>query len=221
MLFATFLFTGIFFKWALGPFKYEKAHAEEKLGHQLAKKGKAAEASKHFLAAAQIEDDNISTSRRYRCAASTSQNENDKIKYFLLALKYNPDNKIAKLALNPLLESNIKYSNRWRGGWSKGKKGTAILNIKEKSMTFLLTYFTSNPVNKNHVIKMFLDGNLYAKKNIVSRKSYSESIEVGYGMHTVDILISSTFNPKKLGISKDDRELGVKFSIHREITTSE
>lgn len=74
----------------------------EQKGHQLASQGRLDEASKYFLKAAEIEDDKNSTSRRYRCAGSTAINRGNKIKYFKLALKYNPNNKNAKYELKML-----------------------------------------------------------------------------------------------------------------------
>ena len=107
----TIISSVLFVRWALGPLSYEKAAHEEQLGHQFAKEDKAKEASTHFLNAAKIEDDNVSTSRRYRCAGSTASNEEDKIKYFKLSLKYNSNNKNAKNGLKLLLNTNDEGGN--------------------------------------------------------------------------------------------------------------
>ena len=102
ILFTTIVGSTIFINWALEPFGYEVAMDYEQKGHQLAAQGKLEESSKYFLKAAKIEDDKNSTSRRYRCAGSTTTNKNDKIEYFKLALKYNPNNKNAKYELKVL-----------------------------------------------------------------------------------------------------------------------
>lgn len=111
ILFITLLSSALFVKWVLDPFSYERAAYEEQRGHQLAKEGKGKQASKHFLTAAQIEDNNLSTSRRYRCAGTTSSNTEDKIKYFELALKYNPNNENAKNELKLLLNTITEVGN--------------------------------------------------------------------------------------------------------------
>ncbi len=95
ILLTTIVCSVLFIRWALGPLSYEEAAYEEKRGHQLAREGKAKKALRHFLAAAKAEDNNMSKSRQYRCAGSTSSDKEDKIKYFRLALKYNPKNENA------------------------------------------------------------------------------------------------------------------------------
>lgn len=95
-LLATISLTLFFIKWLYSPYSYEKAQIMENKAHQLTAKGKLKQASEYFLASARLDDDNISTSRRYRCAGSTSQVLSDKLKYYKLALKYNPDNQNAK-----------------------------------------------------------------------------------------------------------------------------
>jgi hypothetical protein len=94
----------LFGSWALGPLPLERAKIAEQLGHELGSQGRNKEASRQFLIAAQIEDDAVSTSRRYRCAGTTSTTDSDKIKYYRLALKYNPDNVNARTALDMLLK---------------------------------------------------------------------------------------------------------------------
>lgn len=108
IVFTTILVSVLFVKWAFCPLSYGKAEQEEQLGHQYLKDKKPAEALKHFLNAAKFEDDNISRSRRYRCAGSTSFNKEDKKRYYNLALKYNPNNQNAiyelKLLMNTIKE---------------------------------------------------------------------------------------------------------------------
>ncbi len=94
----------MFGSWALGPLPLERAMIVEQLGHELASQGRNKEASRQFLIAAQMEDDAVITSRRYRCVATTSTTDSDKIKYYQLALKYNPGNVNAKVPLEQLLE---------------------------------------------------------------------------------------------------------------------
>lgn len=107
----TILFTAIFccvlfVGWILESLSYEKAKDNEQKARQLL------EASKYFLTAAQLDDDNINISRRYRCAGTTTCfNNEDKIKYYKLALKYNPNNKNAKNELKSLLNTIKKVEN--------------------------------------------------------------------------------------------------------------
>jgi len=108
ILLTTIISTTIFINWIFSPFNYEKAMILEQKAHRLTKDGKLKEASKYFLKSAKIKDDNISTSRRYRCVGSTTQNIEAKIKYFKLALKYNPNNRSAKLNLNRYLKEKGK-----------------------------------------------------------------------------------------------------------------
>jgi len=105
ILLSTIIGATLFIEWALEPFGYEVAMDYEQKGHQLAAQGKLKESSKYFLKAAKIEDDNNSTSRRYRCAGSTASNIEDRIRYFKLALKYNPNNKNAKYELSKYKEA--------------------------------------------------------------------------------------------------------------------
>ncbi len=105
ILLTTVIASILFIRWVFTPFSYEEANYEENLGHRLTKEGKYKEASKHFLNAAKIDDNNISVSRRYRCAATTSSNDAHKIKYYKLALKYNPNNQNAKEPLSVLLKN--------------------------------------------------------------------------------------------------------------------
>jgi len=107
ILFTTIVGTILFINWALEPFGYEVALNYEQKGNQLAAQGKSKEASTYFLKAANIEDDKNSTSRRYRCAGTTSIKRSDKIKYFKLSLQYNPHNKNAKYELS-LLSKKVK-----------------------------------------------------------------------------------------------------------------
>ena len=96
MLFSTIIFVVFFIRWVFQPPSYEKAMLLEQKAHHLTKNGKLKKAKNYFLAAAKLKDDNISTSRRYRCVASVSSDATQKIKYAKLALKYNPDNQNAK-----------------------------------------------------------------------------------------------------------------------------
>jgi len=206
----------LFVNWALGPLGYEKASYEEKLGHQLAKEGKVKEASKHFLISAKITDDPISTSRRYRCVASTSRSTEDKIKYFKLALKYNPKNKNAIIGLNSF-SKEITYFNRSKGGWSQGGSASAVVRVLEKNTTYEITYFTSSPKKVEHKVKVLIDDKVHKEQIIARGKKYIERVSLPEGRHTIDMSINDTFNPKKLGMSKDDRDLGVNFEIKKAV----
>lgn len=215
ILLVTAVSSALFIMWALvGPFNYEKAAYEEQLGHQLAKKGKAKEASKHFLIAAKITDDNVSTSRRYRCAGSTSASDKDKIKYFRLALKFNPNNQNAIRGLKPLFSEFI-YTNRSVDGWSQGKSVSIVIKVLDISSEYVLSYFTSSPKKMEYKIKILADDELYKQQKIISGKKYSVKITLPTGRHHIDISINDTFNPKKLGMSRDNRDLGVHFEIKR------
>ena len=103
LLAAMVLFSFIFIRWANEPLILDRAAYEEKLGHEFAREGQAGKAVRHFLAAARIEDEDGNTSRRYRCAGTMSTNTKDRIKYFQLALEYNPHNENALNSLKLLV----------------------------------------------------------------------------------------------------------------------
>lgn len=102
ILLITIISSALLLRWVLEPLSYQKAMALELKGHELTREGKYKKASYYFLKAASIKDDNISRSRRYRCAGTTAQNPADKKAYFKLALKYNKNNQNAKNALKLL-----------------------------------------------------------------------------------------------------------------------
>ncbi len=220
ILLTTILGSSFFVKWALEPLGYEKAIIEEQKGHQLAAAGNLKEACKYFLSAAKTEDDKISTSIRYRCAVSTSKIQTDKINYFRLALKYNPNNETAKKELRRYLQE-YKYINRYDDGWSKGKKGTIELNVIEKSQNYILKYFTSNPYKELAEIKLIIDGKLINDNKIITHKAYIEHLNFKQGKHVIEFVINKTFNPMKLKMSTDNRNLGINYSIMKKEVKSE
>lgn len=204
----------LFVKWAIFfPFAYEKAAWEEQKAHWFFKNGKIKKAHKYFLAAAQIKDDDISTSRRYRLAGSTSSSYKNKIKYFKLALKYNSNNKNAKDELNPYF-TEIIYNNRSPDGWSLGDKASIILNVNNKD-NYTLTYFTYSPKKIVHKIKVLLNGKILFEEEITQNKVKKFNFLLKKGMHKLDISTNETWNPLKLGISKDNRNLGIHFEIEK------
>lgn len=204
----------LFIKWVVEPLSYEEAQIEEQKGHESAKNGNLKEASKHFLIAAKIDDDNISTSRRYRCAGSTSSKKSDKIEYFTLALKYNPNNEIAKKGLTPNLV-DIRYKNRYQDGWSQGKSAKALLNVTEKESFYEITYYINNPQEIEYRVKMQVDGHFTKEEIIKTRETYKYKFTLSRGKHEIKLSINHTFNPKKLGMGDDDRDLGIHFEIRR------
>lgn len=105
-LLTTILLTLFFIKWIYSPYSYEKAQIMEDKAHQLTAKGELKLASEYFLKSAKINDTNINISRRYRCAGSTSQVVDDKVKYYKLALKYNPNNQNAKNELKHFIKED-------------------------------------------------------------------------------------------------------------------
>jgi len=214
ILVMTVVSSGLFIKWAIGPLSYERAKLEEKLGHQLAKEGKNIEAAKHFLKAAEIETDNISRSRQYRCVGSTSTSLEDKIKYFKLSLKYNPNNGNALLGLKNLYKNGFVYIDRWGDGWSKGKTGK-IQIIATKDAKYRLMYSTSSPEKKDFEVIVYLNNKILEKKKIQSGKPNTLKISLSEGNHEILIFINHTFNPKKLRMSDDDRELGIRFIVKK------
>lgn len=211
VLLVTVVSSGLFIRWALGPLSYEKAQIEETKGHQLTKDGKYEEASKFFLKAAKIEDNPISTSRRYRCAGTTAKVEEDKIKYYQLALKFNPNNQNAKRELAKYFQE-IRYINRYADGWSKAKNASVKLNTS-KDTQYKIIYFTSSPEKKEFEISLKLAGKTVSNKKIVPHKQNEYILNLKKGTHILDININETFNPKKLGMSEDYRDLGVHFKI--------
>ena len=164
ILVITIIFSILFINWALGPLSYEEAQIEETKGHQLAKEGKNKEASNHFLNAAKIEDDNVSTSRRYRCAGTTASDKKDKINYYQLALKYNPNNENAKREL-ALYFQEIVYVDRYTDGWSIGKTGKAKISATQNSK-YKVAYFTSSPEKKEFKVTISLNNKVISEKII-------------------------------------------------------
>jgi len=212
ILFITLSGAVYFVNWALEPFSYEKAMNYEQKGHKFAANGNLKESSKYFLKAAEIEDDKKSTSRRYRCAGTTSQTKIQKIKYFKLALKYNPENKIAKNELNKLLQE-YKYINRFDDGWSNGKNATIIVNVKENKNNYSLKYFVSSPYKEPTEVKFFVDAKLITKDSIISHKPYLKKLNLSQGQHIIKLQVNKTFNPEKLNMSQDNRNLGINFTL--------
>ena len=214
ILLVTIISSTLFIRWALSPLSYEKAMMLEQKGHKFAKEGKNKKASEYFLDSAQIMDDNSSTSRRYRCAGSTTSNEDDKIEYFRLSLKYNPNNKNAKESLAKLFQE-IRYKNRYADKWSKGKNAQSIINTLDNKINYTLTYFTSSPKKVEHNIRISIDGKIVKKQILQKSKRYKLDFTLNKGKHIVELFINETFNPMKLGMSKDSRDLGLHFDIKR------
>lgn len=217
VLLITIILATVIMKWALGPLSYEKAAKLESKAHSLVKKGEAEKASRYFLESAKIDDDKISISRRYRCAGSTTSSEVDKINYFRLALKHNPNNKNAKESLEKLSQ-NIRYQNRYADGWSKGKVGKIAIKQLASKSNYIIKYATSSP-KENLDVKIFIDSKLYESKKISSGKHYFTNIRLLNGAHQIKIEIQDTFNPKVLGMSEDNRDLGINYEIIKGSTT--
>ena len=213
-LVVTLLASGWFISWIKQPMAYEKAPKEESLGHKFLKEGNTSEALKHFLRAAQIDDDNISTSRRYLYVATASSNEEDKTKYFQLALKYNPDNHNASRELKALTQE-VRYLNRYPDGWSQGISGNAIVNVPKEKYT--LNYHTGGAQKSSNVVRILINGSLYAEQKITSNERYSKTLELAPGKHNIKLEIDDSFNPKKSGMSQDSRDLGVYFEVKRQV----
>ncbi len=220
ILFVTIVFCFLFVNWALGPLSYEKAQYEEQKGHQLTQEGKYAEASTHFLRAAEIEDDNISRSRRYRCAGTTSADMTDKIKYFELALKFNPENGNALHELERINKVEFVYIGRYPDGWSKGRVGKLQITTRRVGR-YSLTYFTSSPEQIEFIVTVSLKNKILEKKKIISGQVYTLSFSLPKGEHDILISINNTFNPEKLKMSADKRDLGIHYVIDSQENLSE
>ncbi len=214
VLISTIICGILFIRWALSPLDFEKAKYEERLGNKLVSKGKNKDALRHFLTAARIKDDNVSTSRRYRLAANASSNEDMKIKHYKLSLRYNKNNKNAKEGLKKL-SSEIRYNNRYEDGWSKGKKCSIKIDTKEESAKYELVYFTKNPGNNRNIVEIYIDQKLYEKKRVSMGNFYKTMIILPKGRHRIDISISQTFNPRLLGLSEDNRDLGIYIEVKK------
>lgn len=206
--------SGIFINWALTPLSFEQAQKFEAKAHIFTKDGNLKNAKKYFLAAAKLKDDDISTSRRYRCAGTVSKIKEDKIRYYKLSLKYNPNNKNAKSELARYIKPE-KYKNRYADGWSKGKNAQSMINSLNNKTNYTLTYFTSSPKKNEHNIKISIDGKIIKKQILQKGKKYKFDFTLNKGKHLVELFINETFNPMKLGMSKDNRDLGVHFDIQR------
>ena len=76
-----------------------------------------------------------------------------------------------------------------------------------------MVYFTSSPKKIGHKVKLLIDSKLYKEKIIFDKKINTMTISLPLGDHLIEIFIDDTFNPKKLGMSADNRDLGVHFEM--------
>lgn len=101
--------SGLFVKWASGPLSYEKALIFEKEAHKYFKEKRYKEAFLYFLKSAKIKDNNKTRSYRYRCVGTVlveQKKYRKSIEFYEKALKYNPNNKLARDALNWMQNTN-------------------------------------------------------------------------------------------------------------------
>jgi len=229
----TVISAAFFVNWALGPLTYEKAQMKENLGHQLTRQGKNNQAYKAFLSAAEIQDDVISRSRRYRCAGTVISDFREKLRLFDLSLKFNKTNTNAIKELKNLIPKisikdiglldetilhlilstdEIIYFNRYPDEWSIGYEAGAVINVRDSSQ-YLIEYFSSTPRKDPLTVSLSINDNPHLAYKIVSSKAYKSSLKLSKGINRVSIKIDKTFNPKILGMSADSRDLGVHFKI--------
>ena len=94
------LISSIFFmKWALGPLKYDRAFEYEVSAHTAFEKKDFDKAYELFISSADISDDNLSKSKRYRYAAISLlavNKESEALKYFKKAMILNPNSETLK-----------------------------------------------------------------------------------------------------------------------------
>ena len=188
-----------------------------------------------FLKAAELTSNSKQKSGYYRLAAQSLNQLGEfdtAIVYFRKALSIDPSNSLAKNAIEWLYKTNkvahktnkvlvgngkeVTYFNRSKGGWSLGRKAGVKVGIIGKDVQkYVVDYHTSGPLKSGYLVNILINGNLISTKNIVRGGRYSEVLFLSEGLHVVDIEISDTFNPKKLGWSEDDRDLGINFKIKK------
>ncbi len=234
----TMALTIIFIKWALSPLSYEKAMEFEKKGHLYYKAKDYKASSKYFLKSALINDTNTTRAYRYRCTGSSlsaQKRYKEALKYYKEALKYNPENKLArdsvawlyntkkvkqtkiikKVEQEEVVQDKIQYFNRAKGGWSQGKYSGAKIYTNKKSF-YTINYFTSNPKKKTFNIILSINHKVIQQKVIKTREKYTYTFPLSKGTNELSIEIDETFNLSKLGLSKDNRDLGINYTLTKQ-----
>jgi ubiquinone/menaquinone biosynthesis C-methylase UbiE len=104
------------------------------------------------------------------------------------------------------------------------KKASLFINVPRDYRRLYLELFASNPdINKNKInVKIFVNSVLIANKYIYNNKLHEFTIDIPEwidpGINEFQIEVDRTFVPKKFGINKDTRRLGIaicRFSILR------
>ena len=221
-----FLGSYLFIKWVYLPFEFERSWQYEKQGHLAYKNKNYLQAYKYFLESAQLEDHNNTKSYKYRCAGSALQQlkqYENALNLFNMSLKYNKNNKLATSTIQWMRDTKkiksfvdtITYSKRSLDGWSLGNMSSSTLNVINKTSNYSLTYFTSNPKNSTYKIKIILDDKIIVKEEILKGIINEYIFSLEKGKHILQVLINKTFNPMKLGMNKDNRNLGIHFEIKK------
>ena len=236
LLIFTMAFVGTVVLWAFSPLDSERILLNADKGHNFYKAKEYNPAFSSFLKAGELTSDSKQKSIYYRLAAQSLNQLGEfdtAIVYYRKALDADPNNALAKNAIEWLYNTNKithktnkvvvdkdkgdTYFNRSKGGWSMGRKaGVEVAVIGKNVQKYVVDYYTAGPLKSGYLVNILVNGDLISTKNVVRGGRYSELLYLSEGLHIVDIEISDTFNPKKLGWSEDDRDLGVNFKIKKE-----
>ena len=111
---------------------------------------------------------------------------------------------------------NVQYVGRHGDGWSIGKHAGILIHNKDKSNEeVLLQLKTAFPANY-YPVTVVVNINDILQNIILSDTSVKElSLKMMPEMNTIWLFIDKSFTPSKLSSSKDNRDLGVNFTIKK------
>lgn len=238
VLLATIAVAIYYVDWAMGPLSYEKARTLEQQGHKSFAAKRYADSYKYFLKSAAIKDDNVSTSRRYRCAGSAAfqlGDIHDGIRLSFQALRLNRDNAVARKNIlnviasgkigfaainkfgqamieNLFARNSIIYSNRTSDGWSRGNSSAAIVYVSKKC-EFNIKMLTAMPSKNGVQAGVAVNGKQVMDLQLQPGQEYTSMLKLSPGVNIVNVKIAETFVPIEYNMNNDSRELGVNYRI--------
>lgn len=243
LLIFTMVLTSLAFFWAFSPLNFQRVSLNVVKGQNFYKSKEYDLAFSSFLKAAKLEPSSKKKSNYYRLAASSLSRLGEfdtSIVYFRKALSLDPSNALAEKAIEWLYTSRkitygdkntkkpvkvdrqlkeITYLNRYKDGWSMGRNAGAKVNVFKKNIQiYTIEYYTAGPLDSGYLVNIYVNDSLIKAKNIVRGGRYVEKIYLSDGLYGVRIEISETFNPKNLGWSESNRNLGVNFKIKKQMS---
>ena len=129
-----------------------------------------------------------------------------------MALTFDKNNLQAKVGL-AALKLPLQYHSRFLDGWSQGNEGHVSIDVVDPNSRYFIEFFTGGQNNLDNSMSLSIDGDVVWSQDILPGKRYKELLKLTLGENKVLIAVKNTFNPKALGMSKDDRELGINFSV--------